>query len=230
LELLKQEFRNKFEVTNPVLTDITMWCLNHQYEDRPDFLELEEKFGKLILSDKPFVSQIIPVSSEKLILMKSEAKEPEIEEKKPQENFTYHNAHNYNYFVKSKKVKKEPEIIEEVKPEPKSPEKEEKEEIVKIVKKVEKEEKIEISIIEPEKKEITDPYPKRVYKEKIFDDSQDFYYRPKIEYKTNKLTLGPSRMIRVNRETSDYNDTKIFDMTYEEEEVKVKKEKWFLGL
>jgi predicted metal-dependent RNase len=75
LELLKEEFKEKYADSNPVLTDLTMWCLNHRYEDRPDFIQLELEMEKADYSQKPFISEIIPVNSIKKINLKSEIKE-----------------------------------------------------------------------------------------------------------------------------------------------------------
>jgi hypothetical protein len=62
-------------------------------------------------------------------------------------------------------------------------------------------------------------------KQKIFDDSQDFYYRPKIEYKTEKLLLGPAKLIAKKSTTGDHDHKKIFDISYEEPDFPIIKKK-----
>jgi hypothetical protein len=62
-------------------------------------------------------------------------------------------------------------------------------------------------------------------KQKIFDDSQDFFYRPKFEYKTEKLSLGPKKLIAKKSKVGDLDHQKIFDMSFEEENVPVTKKK-----
>ena len=55
-------------------------------------------------------------------------------------------------------------------------------------------------------------------KQKIFDDSQDIYYRPKLEYKTDKLSLGPKKLIAKNSKNGNLDHQKIFDISFEEED------------
>lgn len=80
LELLKEEFKEKYQRVNPVLTDLTMWCLEHEYPNRPDFIELEQEIDKADFSNYPLVSEIVPVNSTKKINLKSQIKEKENEE------------------------------------------------------------------------------------------------------------------------------------------------------
>jgi hypothetical protein len=67
LEMLKEEFKSKFQKTNPVLTNLTIWCLGHEYEDRPDFIDLESQIEKIeyAMQNNHFVSEIIPIESSK---------------------------------------------------------------------------------------------------------------------------------------------------------------------
>lgn len=73
LELLKIEFSEKYEQTNPLLVELTLWCLQHEYENRPDFIDLEKRIERMDFSNQPFISEIIPLSSVKDI--------PEVEQK-----------------------------------------------------------------------------------------------------------------------------------------------------
>lgn len=65
LELLKEEFKAKFKASNPILTDLTMWCLEHEYEGRPDFINLENQIRKMEynLENQAFISELIPIES-----------------------------------------------------------------------------------------------------------------------------------------------------------------------
>lgn len=65
LELLKIEFSEKYQESNPILVELTLWCLQHEYEKRPDFIDLEKRIERNDYSNQPFVSEIIPLSSVK---------------------------------------------------------------------------------------------------------------------------------------------------------------------
>ena len=68
------------------------------------------------------------------------------------------------------------------------------------------------------------PINKKV-RQKIFDDSQDIFYRPKIEYKTHRLMMGPAKLVPKPSKRQDINDKNIFDISYEERKVPVIKKK-----
>ena len=61
MEMLKEEFKDKFCESNPLLTELTLWCLSYDYESRPDFLQLKQKIKETEESDQPFVSQFFKV-------------------------------------------------------------------------------------------------------------------------------------------------------------------------
>ena len=69
------------------------------------------------------------------------------------------------------------------------------------------------------------PINKKV-RQKIFDDSQDIFYRPKIEYKTHRLMMGPAKLVPKPSKRQDINDKNIFDISYEERKVPVIKKKF----
>ena len=103
LELLKEEFKEKFQHTNPVLCDLTMWCLEHRYENRPDFIQLEEDIEKAEYSNKPFTSEIIPLNSAKQMNLKSEIKEKN--EKSFLETLNFYKFKTYSYKSRTYAIK-----------------------------------------------------------------------------------------------------------------------------
>lgn len=66
LELLKEEFKEKFSATNPLLAELTLWCLSYHYEQRPDFLELEAKIREFESGVGPFVSRFFKVGGSRV--------------------------------------------------------------------------------------------------------------------------------------------------------------------
>ena len=73
---------------------------------------------------------------------------------------------------------------------------------------------------------IETPKPEmKIKKEKIFDDSQDIFYRPKIEFMASKMKVGPTKLIKKQSKNEDVNHKNIFDVSFEEEKVDVKKRK-----
>jgi hypothetical protein len=103
LELLKVEFNEKFKPDNPVLADLTIWCLEHRYENRPDFIQLEEEIEKADYSNKPFISEIIPLNSAKKINLKSEIQEKN--EKTFIETLEFYKFKTYSYKSKESVLK-----------------------------------------------------------------------------------------------------------------------------
>lgn len=72
------------------------------------------------------------------------------------------------------------------------------------------------------------PYANKKLRQKIFDDSQDIFYRPKIEYKTHRLIMGPTKFIPKPSKRQDVNDKNIFDISFEEDKVPVIKKKYII--
>jgi hypothetical protein len=98
LELLKAEFREKFGEEAPFLTKLTMWCLNHEYKNRPDFLELENEIERFEFSQRPHVSEIVPVSSSKNVEPEEEEeKEPE---KQPHDDYDINSIRQFGFVYK----------------------------------------------------------------------------------------------------------------------------------
>ena len=98
MELLKEEFKAKFQETNPILTNLTLWCLEHEYEGRPDFLDLEFQIEKIEyqLNNKEFISEIIPIGSYKTTKFKPDKGNGFVPKKK-QDFFRIVNVEKYGY-------------------------------------------------------------------------------------------------------------------------------------
>ena len=98
LELLKEEFKEKFQNSNPILTDLTLWCLEHEYEARPDFIDLENQIEKIEykMNNQQFISEIIPIESFKAIKIKPKEGSGFVAKKK-QEFFKVINVIRYGY-------------------------------------------------------------------------------------------------------------------------------------
>ena len=96
LELLKEEFKSKFQETNPLLTNLTLWCLEHEYEARPDFIDLENQAEKIEfnLQNRPLISDIIPIDSGKTVGMKTQSV---VAPKEKQYFLEIENPENYFY-------------------------------------------------------------------------------------------------------------------------------------
>lgn len=71
MEMLKEEFKDKFSRSNPLLTELTLWCLSYDYETRPDFIRLEQKIKKCESSRGPFVSQFFKVGASAEVILGS---------------------------------------------------------------------------------------------------------------------------------------------------------------
>lgn len=61
----------------------------------------------------------------------------------------------------------------------------------------------------------------RKFKERIFEDSADNFYRHKIEVKSLRLKMGPRQLIATRSKTGLEDDKKIFDVSFEEEREQV---------
>lgn len=98
LELLKAEFKSKFEKSNPVLAKLTLWCLNNEYEERPDFLDLQNQIEKIenALHNNHFISELLPMSSNQILNYKASGNKVETPKLK-QDFFIIESPQNYMY-------------------------------------------------------------------------------------------------------------------------------------
>lgn len=74
LEMLKQEFKDIHSKDNPLLTKLVMWCLENEYESRPDFFDLEGHINKIesdLIQDK-FSKLESPQNEEEIYFKRSQ--------------------------------------------------------------------------------------------------------------------------------------------------------------
>lgn len=208
IEKQKQEFRNKFYESHPLLVDLTLWCLEHKYNRRPKFRDLynailasksenKHKF-KIFRSNTTKKFPKVTTGGRKLVPIKKKASWRDLT---ISSNFVYQKDMSLREIPKPSSTvflkKEEPQVYSDL---------EEEDFVVQPEIKQSMEESYFQSEVMLEKSEVLLEKPpfnndfsgdppssikKSRYRQTIFDESQDIYYREvKKEGLVNYNSLG----------------------------------------
>lgn len=73
--MLKEEFKEIYSVQAPMLSKLVLWCLENEYKDRPDFIDLESEINKIeseLINERNFSKLESPQNEEEIIFKRSQ--------------------------------------------------------------------------------------------------------------------------------------------------------------